>query len=171
MEPRLAVNHRFQLLIQPEMSEPRREAMEGVKGATGGGGSGRRGSLNCNPICVGFDRRRFRSLNYNKWASTVYVVCPMQESAWVRVHVRVHIRVSPGAWNASEQTGHISPTRSFVLLNAAHLSQLRPAEVDKRWAKAPLNGPVPPWRRSPPRHRLRAARPHAQVTTIHIPVR
>lgn len=54
--------------------------------------------------------------------------------------MHVHVRVSPGAWNASEQTGHISPTRSFVLLNAAHLSQQRPAEIDKRWAKAPLNG-------------------------------
>lgn len=68
--------------------------------------------------------------------------------------MRAHVRVSPGAWNASEQTGHISATRPFVLLNAAHLSQQRQAEVDKRWAKAPLDGPVSPWRRSSPRHRL-----------------
>lgn len=57
VEPRLAVNHHFQLLLQPEMSEPRHEGMEGVKGVTGGGGSGQRGSFTCNSIRVGFDRQ------------------------------------------------------------------------------------------------------------------
>lgn len=54
----LAVNHRFQLLLQPEMSEPRHEGVEGVKGAAGGGGSGRRGSLTRNSIRVGCDGQR-----------------------------------------------------------------------------------------------------------------
>lgn len=40
VEPSLAVNHHFQLLLQPEMSEARHEGMEGEKGATGGGGVG-----------------------------------------------------------------------------------------------------------------------------------